>query len=108
MKLLSTDANPAAKWFLNVHIARSDAFLLWICGGFSCTTDIIFFCFRFNAVDASLSIMLNVGACPAFLNCRIRYHIHAICLYYFLFLWVPPIFNLCHTHTVLTCNLSSY
>ena len=51
-KLLSTDANPATKLFLNVHIARSAAFLLCLCVGAYCTTVFSFCNILFNAVDA--------------------------------------------------------
>ena len=65
---LYTDANLATKWVLNVCIAHSAVFILWICGGASCTTVLSFCKSNLNSVDNSLSKTYNFGACPAFFN----------------------------------------
>ena len=51
-----------------MRIAHSDAFLLWICGGSIFSTILLFYNSRFHANHASLSIMFNFGAYPAFSN----------------------------------------
>ena len=51
------------------------------------------------------SILLHV---LNFLMCRIRHHMHATCLHHFLFWCIPPNFNLCHMHTILTCTVFPY
>ena len=39
-----------------------------MCGGGNCTTVFLFYNSHYNAVDASLSIMINFGACPEVSN----------------------------------------
>jgi hypothetical protein len=68
----SVVASPATKWDLNVWIARSAAFRLWICGGTSWY--VMLFCFRkdFTAVEALLSIIWKFGLSPASVSCLYR------------------------------------
>ena len=66
--LSSTDANPATKCSFYVCISRSAVFILWVCGGASFTTVILFCKSCVNAAGASLSIIFNFGACPPFSN----------------------------------------
>ena len=49
-----------------MRIARSTAFLMWLFVGANCTTVLLFCNDQFNSIDASFSIILNIGACPAF------------------------------------------
>ena len=63
---MSSDTNPAKKTVLNVPIARFTTFILWMCGGASYTTVLLFCNIRFNAADDPLSIMFHFVACPAF------------------------------------------
>ena len=69
--------NASTKWVLNDYIAHSDAFFMWIFSGANCNTFLLFCNSHFNAVDASLSIMFNFGACPEFSN--ISYNTSYIC-----------------------------
>ena len=41
---------------------------MWLCGGANCITVILFLNSQYNSVDASLSIMFNICACPTFSN----------------------------------------
>jgi hypothetical protein len=50
--------NPAMKWFLNVHIARSAALCGWICGGVSWLSMLLSFVKSCSALEASLSIFV--------------------------------------------------
>ena len=72
---MSTDDSPATKLFLNVCKARSAAFLLCLCSGYSYTTVLLLWNIHFIADATSLSIMFNFGACPTFSNvlCKMTY-----------------------------------
>ena len=54
--------------FFKVHIVRSAAFCLWMCGGDNCIIVLLFCNNRFSSVDASFSIMFDVVTWPAVSN----------------------------------------
>jgi hypothetical protein len=70
-KSLSLLANPAMKWFLNVQMALSAVFCLWIYGGASWYSTSLCVRNSLSAVEHSLSRCANLGvsrACLRLLN----------------------------------------
>ncbi len=62
------DANPARKWFLNVRIARSAAFLRCWAGGTTWYAILYFFSAALSSFDISLSRMYINGFIPLCIN----------------------------------------
>jgi hypothetical protein len=63
-KFLSTVANPAMKWFLNVWIARSAALTRWFSGSTSCSVASCSFRNCLIVLEHSLSLTWNCGLNP--------------------------------------------
>jgi hypothetical protein len=66
---LLTEHSPTTKWFLNVWMARSDAFCPWRCVGTSCRSMCSSVRYCRNALEHSLSITCISGLRPALMSC---------------------------------------